>query len=62
MAEGSSRENTTGIPMPAGDPAILARRQEILVGLSSLVSPEGLIASEDERRAYETDALTEIKG
>ena len=58
MPEGSSPQNTTGIPMPAGDPAILARRQEILAGLAPLVAPEGLITSEDERRAYETDAFT----
>ncbi|NNM73162.1 FAD-linked oxidase C-terminal domain-containing protein [Enterovirga aerilata] len=46
------------IAFPAPDPAILARRDEILAGLARLVHPEALIASEDERRAFETDGLT----
>ncbi|MBP0577978.1 FAD-binding protein [Labrys sp. LIt4] len=49
---------TTGIPMPPPDPAILARRQAIVDGLAGLVPPANLIVSEDERRAYETDAFT----
>jgi glycolate oxidase len=48
----------TGIAMPAPDPAILARRDEIVAGLRRLVPGEGVISSEDERRAFETDALT----
>ncbi len=46
------------IRFPEPDPRILARREEILAGLSPLVAPEALIVSEDERRAFETDALT----
>ncbi|WP_350333067.1 FAD-binding oxidoreductase [Coralliovum pocilloporae] len=49
----------TAIALPAPDPSILARRDEILSGLANVVTrPENLITSEDERRAYETDALT----
>ena len=47
---------TIQFPMP--DEGILVRRDEILTGLSKLVAPEALVVSEDERRAFETDALT----
>ena len=40
------------------DEAVVARRDEILSGLAQLVAPEALVTSEDERRAFETDALT----
>jgi len=46
------------IAFPTPDPAILNRRDEILAGLARLVPGEALIVSEDERRAFETDALT----
>jgi glycolate oxidase len=46
------------IPFPLPDQSILARRDEIIAGLGKLLPPEGLIVSEDERRAFETDALT----
>ena len=46
------------IAFPAPDPAILARRDEIIAGLARLVAPEALVVSEDERRAFETDGLT----
>ena len=46
------------IAFPEPDPAILARRDDILRGLSPLVAPEALIVTEDERRVFETDALT----
>src|SRR5215212_4037749 len=46
------------IAFPIPDATILARRDEILRGLGRLVPPEGLIMTEDERRAFETDALT----
>ena len=46
------------IAFPPPDESVLARREEILRGLSALVAPEALITSEDERRAFETDALT----
>lgn len=48
----------SGIAMPAPDPNILARRDAIVAGLKALVSGEGVITSETERRAFETDALT----
>jgi glycolate oxidase len=48
----------TGIAMPKPDPRILARRDEIIAGLSRIVPGEGVISSEDERRAFESDALT----
>ncbi len=48
----------TAIAFPTPDPAVLARRPEILTGLAALVPPECLIESEDERRAFETDGLT----
>jgi glycolate oxidase len=46
------------IRFPDPDPRVLARRGEIVEGLKALVAPEALIVSEDERRAFETDALT----
>jgi glycolate oxidase len=46
------------IAFPAPDAGILARREAIIAGLAALVAPEALITSEDERRPYETDALT----
>jgi glycolate oxidase len=46
------------IAFPPPDPAILARREAILAGLADLLPDECIVASENERRAYETDALT----
>jgi glycolate oxidase len=46
------------IAFPLPDPAILARRDEIIAGLAALVPHECLVTSDNERRAYETDALT----
>jgi glycolate oxidase len=48
----------SGIQFPKPDPTILARRDAIIDGLAALVAPESLITTEDERRAFETDALT----
>jgi glycolate oxidase len=48
----------TSILFPKPDPGILARRSAIIAGLAALLPPEGLVTSEDERRAFETDALT----
>ena len=47
-----------GIAFPVPDSSILARRDEIIAGLAQLVAPESLVTTEDERRAFETDALT----
>ena len=44
--------------MPAPDAAILQRRAAIVGALSRIISGEGVIASEAERRAYESDGLT----
>ena len=46
------------IPFPLPDGSILARRDEILAGLAPLLPSEALITTEDERRAFETDAFT----
>ena len=48
----------TQIAMPAPDPRILAKRDMIIAGLKALVPGEAVITEEDERRPYETDALT----
>src|SRR6202161_1840632 len=48
----------TDIAFPIPDSGILARRDAIVAGLAALLPPNGLITSENERRAFETDALT----
>ena len=47
----------SGIVFPAPDESIIARRAEIIAGLSKLVPFECLITTTDERRAFETDGL-----
>jgi glycolate dehydrogenase FAD-linked subunit len=44
--------------MPAPDAAVLQRRAEIVAALRQIVAGEGVIVSEPERRAYESDGLT----
>src|SRR5271166_2048938 len=44
--------------IPAPDDAVLQRRAEIVEVLRQIVSGEGVIVSEAERRAYESDGLT----
>src|ERR1700752_4480218 len=44
--------------MPAPDDGVLQRRAEIVEALRQSVPNEGVIASEAERRAYESDGLT----
>ena len=44
--------------MPTPDAAVLQRRVEIIEALRQIVPGEGVIASEPERRAYESDGLT----
>jgi glycolate dehydrogenase FAD-linked subunit len=44
--------------MPTPDGATIARRDEIAAALRQIVPGEGVIASEPERRAYESDGLT----
>ena len=48
----------SAIAMPVPDQRILARRDEIVAGLAEILGKGGVIVAEDERRAYETDALT----
>ena len=48
----------THIALPEPDHAIVARRAEIVAGLSAAIGADRVIADEDGRRAYETDALT----
>src|SRR6266849_3999529 len=44
--------------MPLPDAAVIARRDEIAAALRQIVPGEGVIVSEPERRAYESDGLT----
>jgi glycolate oxidase len=44
--------------MPTPDAAVLQRRVEIIEALRQIVPGEGVIGSEPERRAYESDGLT----
>src|SRR3954467_1211860 len=44
--------------MPAPDAAVIARRDEIAAALRKIVPGEGVIVTEPERRAYESDGLT----
>src|SRR5437762_13822268 len=44
--------------MPTPDGATIARRDEIAAALRRIVPGEGVILSEPERRAYESDGLT----
>jgi glycolate oxidase len=44
--------------MPPPDVRVLQRREEIVAALRRIVAGEGVIASEPERRAYESDGLT----
>jgi glycolate oxidase len=46
------------IQMPAPDETILARRNEIVGALRRIIPGEGVIDAENERRAFECDALT----
>jgi glycolate oxidase len=46
------------LAMPAADPAVLARRAEIVAALRQIVPGEGVIDTEAGMRPYETDGLT----
>ncbi len=46
------------LTMPLPDDDVLVRRAEIVAALREIVPGEGVIDSEDERRAYESDGLT----
>ncbi|HSM20332.1 MAG TPA: FAD-binding protein, partial [Hyphomicrobiales bacterium] len=49
------------LSMPPPDAASLARRDEIVRRLSAIVPGEGVISTENEMRAYESDGLTAYK-
>src|SRR5438309_5772391 len=44
--------------MPNPDAAVMSRRSEIVEALRRIIPGEGVIVSEAERRAYESDGLT----
>jgi glycolate oxidase len=46
------------VAMPQSDDAVLARRAEIVSALQRLVPGEGVIASDQAMRPYESDGLT----
>lgn len=46
------------IALPKPDPRVLAKRDHIIAGLQAILPGEAVITQEDERRPYETDALT----
>ncbi len=46
------------IKMPAADAAVLGRRKRIIAALRAVVPGEGVISSDDEMRAFESDGLT----
>ncbi len=48
----------SAIRFPVPDTTIIDRREAIIAGLADLVPFDCLVTSENERRAYETDALT----
>lgn len=48
----------SGLKMPEPDAATIARKSEIVERLRRIVPGEGVIATEDELRAYECDALS----
>jgi glycolate oxidase len=48
----------TAIAMPVPDPRILTDRERLVAGLTEIVGQGWVVSSEEERRAYETDALT----
>ena len=46
-------------PPPRSD--VLAKRERVVAALQAIVPGEGVIAEENERRAFETDALTSYR-
>jgi len=49
------------VKFPDPDQSVIRRRDVILKGLADLLGGDGVIADDDGRRAYETDALTAYK-
>src|SRR5262249_43060658 len=56
--EPRSQAAIASVALPEPARAIIARREAIVENLQRLIAPEAVIADEDGRRAYETDALT----
>ncbi|MDD9910438.1 MAG: FAD-binding protein [Ahrensia sp.] len=48
----------TAIAMPPADDAIMARRAEIAAALREMVGDDGVVAGDNELRAFETDGFT----
>jgi glycolate oxidase len=48
----------SAIAFPQPDESILARRDQIIAGLAGILPTDCIVTSADERRAFETDALT----
>src|SRR5260370_21486814 len=57
-AAGSALEGPMSLLMPQSDAAVLARRAEIVAALKPMVPGEGVIASEQAMRPFESDGLT----
>jgi glycolate oxidase len=51
-------EGPMSLLMPQSDAAVLARRAEIVAALKRMVPGEGVIASEEAMRPFESDGLT----
>ena len=49
------------IELPEPDASVVARRDQIVAGLISIAGREAVIADEDGRRAFETDAMTSYR-
>jgi glycolate oxidase len=56
------RVDMSAIALMKPDPGVIARRDEIVAGLAAIVGADAVVESEDERRVYETDALTAYRG
>jgi len=55
---GNCGETAMPVAMPLADAEVLARRTEIVAALKRMVLGEGVIASENAMRPYESDGLT----
>jgi len=51
----------SGLAVLEPDQEVISRRDQLIRGLRELVPPESVVADEDGRRAFETDALTAYK-
>src|SRR5205807_5029412 len=58
LSRAGRRQSEPPMRMPNPDAAVMSRRSEIVEALRRIVPGEGVIASEAERRAYESDGLT----